>query len=375
MSSTQQRRHPAGHDGAKRVTLADVARLAGVSKTAASFVLTGRREEMRISTEIESRVLAAARETGYRPNIVSRSLRTGTTHTIGFVSDIVATTPFAGNFIKGALEAARDRGYLLLIAETEGDANLEQQLLEAMIDRQVDGVIFAAMYTRKLAVPRLLRARRAALLNAVPIRPTSLPSVIPDELEAGRTAATTLLDAGHRDGIYLIGPGPRRPTPTRGLAAVERLQGITGTLRAAGVKAAGTIGCEDWQPEFGYAAVQKILERRRRPRALICFNDRLALGAYNALAEAGLEVPTDTSVISFDDDPIASWLQPRLTTIAIPHYELGRRAIGLLLGNSVDGGDTHSPVIRVPMPLRARDSVQSPRGAPAPSRRRNRIPR
>ena len=108
-----------------------MARRAGVSQTAASFVLTGRREKMRISAEVEARVLRAAQETGYRPNIVSRSLRTGTTHTIGFISDTIATTPFAGDLIKGALEAARDRGYLLLIAETEGDRTLEQQLLEA----------------------------------------------------------------------------------------------------------------------------------------------------------------------------------------------------------------------------------------------------
>lgn len=345
--------------GAKRVTLADVARLAGVSKTAASFVLTGRREEMRISAQIEARVLEAARETGYRPNIVSRSLRTGTTHTIGFVSDIVATTPYAGNFIKGALEAARDRGYLLLIAETEGDATLERQLLEAMIDRQVDGIVFAAMYTRKLAVPRLLRSRRAVLLNAVPMRPAPLVSVIPDEIEAGRTAAHTLLESGHRQGIYLIGAGPRKPQPTRSLAAVERLQGITETLRAAGVEAAGAIAFHDWQPELGYAAVKKILRRRVQPRALICFNDRLALGAYNALAEAGLEVPGDTSVISFDDDPIASWVHPRLTTIAIPHYELGRKSIELLLEDRIDGDRSRSEIIRVPMPLRERESVQS----------------
>jgi LacI family transcriptional regulator len=361
MSTSQREGRPIRADGAKRVTLADVARLAGVSKTAASFVLTGRREEMRISTEIEARVLEAARVTGYRPNIVSRSLRTGTTHTIGFVSDIVATTPFAGNFIKGALEAARDHGYLLLIAETEGDATLEQQLLEAMIDRQVDGIVFAAMYTRKLAVPRLLRSRRAVLLNAVPMRPASLASVIPDELEAGRTAARTLLEAGHRDGIYLIGPGPRKPQPTRSLAGVERLQGITETLRAAGVEAAGAIGSEDWEPELGYAAVEKILQRRVQPRALICFNDRIALGAYNALAEAGLEVPGDTSVVSFDDDPIASWVHPQLTTIAIPHYELGRKSIELLLEHHTDGGGSRTQIVRVPMPLRRRASVQPPR--------------
>src|SRR4029453_18701492 len=90
----------------RRVTLADVARSAGVSQTAASFVLSGRREEMRISADVERRVLRAARKTGYRPNIVSRSLRTGTTQTIGFISDTVATPPFAGHLILGALHPA-----------------------------------------------------------------------------------------------------------------------------------------------------------------------------------------------------------------------------------------------------------------------------
>lgn len=170
----------------KRVTLAEVARLAGVSQTAASFVLTGRREEMRISADVEARVLRAARETGYRPNIVSRSLRTGTTHTIGFISDTVATTPFAGNFIKGALEAARDRGHLLLIAETEGDDRLQQELLETMVDRDVDGIVLASMYTRKLAVPKALAGRRAVLLNALPLRPAPLTAVVPAPAPAAR---------------------------------------------------------------------------------------------------------------------------------------------------------------------------------------------
>src|SRR5690348_8073402 len=193
MSTPPKHTRPNNRAAAKRVTLADVARRAGVSQTAASFVLTGRREEMRISIDVETRVLQAARETGYRPNIVSRSLRTGTTHTLGFISDTVATTPFAGNLIKGALEAARDRGHLLLIAETEGDPLLEQELLEAMVDRQVDGIVLASMYTRRLAVPKLLKSRAAVLLNAVPARPAPVISVIPDELTAGRTAAETLI--------------------------------------------------------------------------------------------------------------------------------------------------------------------------------------
>ena len=171
--------------GTTRVTLADVARRAGVSQTAASFVLSGRREEMRISADVEARVRKAARETGYRPNIVSRSLRTGTSHTIGFVSDTVATTPFAGHLIWGALDAARERGNLLFIGETEGDRDLEQQLIEAMHDRGVDGIVLASMYTREITVPRGLTHGPAVLLNAVPANGSTIPSVVPDEVERG----------------------------------------------------------------------------------------------------------------------------------------------------------------------------------------------
>jgi LacI family transcriptional regulator, galactose operon repressor len=346
----------------KRVTLADVARSAGVSQTAASFVLSGRREEMRISADVEARVLRAVRETGYRPNIVSRSLRTGTTQTIGFISDTVATTPFAGHLIWGALDAARDRGHLLLTGETEGDPELERQLIEAMHDRRVDGIVLASMYTRKIAVPKALLDGPAVLLNALPGRRSTIPSVLPDEIEAGHTAARVLLDAGHVDGIYLIGAEPQvNRMPKDSVAAVERLQGINEALAAAGVEASGAIGCGDWQPELGYSATQRLLEKAR-PSALICFNDRLAFGAYQALAEAALEVPADVSVVSFDDDVLASWVKPQLTTVALPHYELGRAAIELLLDRTRSHPrDGQALVQRIPMPLRERDSVRTRR--------------
>jgi LacI family transcriptional regulator len=343
----------------RRVTLADVARSAGVSQTAASFVLSGRREEMRISADVEDRVRRAAQETGYRPNIVSRSLRTGTTHTIGFVSDTVATTPFAGHLIWGALDAARERGHLLVIAETAGDPDLERQLIEAMHDRQVDGIVFASMYTRKVAVPKTLLDRPAVLLNALPARRSAIASVLPDETEAGRTAARVLLEAGHRKGIFLIGAGPQ-PTrvPKGSLAAVQRLTGIKEALGAAGVEMEGAVACPDWQPELGYEATRRLLEENRVPSALICFNDRLSLGAYQALAEAGLQVPSDVSVVSFDDDLIASWIKPQLTTIALPHYELGQTAIEVLLDGARQPSSGRPQVTYVPMLLRDRDSVR-----------------
>src|SRR5580765_2496366 len=114
-----------------RVRLADVARHAGVSPTTASFVLAGR-DDMRISEAVQTRVRAAAQELGYRPNLTARSLRTRSSRTIGLVSDTIATAPFAGELVRGAISAAAERGYVVLIAETEGDADLERRLLNEM---------------------------------------------------------------------------------------------------------------------------------------------------------------------------------------------------------------------------------------------------
>ncbi|MEV0757715.1 LacI family DNA-binding transcriptional regulator [Streptosporangium sp. NPDC050280] len=348
----------------KRVTLADVAKIAAVSTTTASLVLSGRGRELRISQDVEQRVLKAAEELQYRPNIVSVGLRTGTTRTIAFVSDTIATSRLAGDMIKGSLEAARERGVMLFIGETEGDPELERALLQAMQDRQVDGIILASMFTRTIKVPKTITAVPAVLLNALPRQPSPLSSIVPDEVEAGRTAARLLLKAGHREGIHLVGAGPgMRNVPAGSVAAVERLAGIREVLGEAGVKIASGRVCPDWQPEYGLDATRAILEKGR-PRALICFNDRIALGAYQALSDHGLRIPQDVSVISFDDHPLASWMRPKLTTVALPHYDLGRRAVDVLfaeIGHHRDGGaGRESETHRVPMPLRDRESVAPP---------------
>ncbi|MFD0817766.1 LacI family DNA-binding transcriptional regulator, partial [Micromonospora zhanjiangensis] len=338
--------------GHNRATLADVARRAGLSKTAASMVLNGR-EGTRLSAEAHQRVFAAAEELGYRPNVAARSLRTRKTATIAFVSDIVATTRFAGDLIRGALDAARERDHVLLIAETQGDPAFERHAIDAMLDRQVDGVIYAAMATRRLTVPQALRAGPVVLLNAT--SPDDLPCVLPDDEGAGRTATTTLLDRGHRDRIAVIGRNRLKETdPEVSLAAAARLRGIRAALADVGAGVPREVFCQDWLPEHGYAAMRTLLRRPDRPTAVVCMNDRLAFGAYQALAEAGLEVPRDVSVVSFDDDPIAAWLRPGLSTVALPHETMGRRAVELLLDDRAIGSTV------VPMSLRRRGSVAPP---------------
>jgi LacI family transcriptional regulator len=331
-----------------RATLLDVARRAGVSRTTASFVVTGRRD-MRISADAEQRVLRAVRELNYRPNLMARGLRTNFTNTVGLVSDTIASEAFAGEVIRGSVATALNHRHLLFIGETEGDTEVEKRVVQDMLDRGVDGFLYAAMYTREARLPAALRARPVVMLNCL-TKDRRTPAVVPDEFEAGRTAARTMLEAGHREGMWVVG----EVLPVV-YAATQRLAGITEVLSAERLAAAGSVDCL-WWPESAYEAIGRLLVAGERPTGLICLNDRVAFGAYQAIAEAGLRIPQDISIVSFDDSDLASWLRPALTSIAIPHFELGRRAVEVLLTSPRPDG-----VRMILMPLRQRASVGPPR--------------
>lgn len=334
----------------QRATLLQVAQRAGVSRSTASFVLAGRHLDMRISEDARQRVLRAAQELDYRPNLMARSLRTKVTRTIALVSDTLASDPYAGRAIHGSLAAAIAHGHLLFIGETEGDPLVEERLISEFLDRQVDAFVYASMFTRYVRVPKLLRGRPVVLLNCLTrAAKPAYHSVIPDELAAGWNAAKVLIEAGHRDGIHLVGSPAQHV-----FAGRERLAGIKEGLAAAGTRLAGVIDC-DWWPDSAYDAVSRVLHSGARPKVLICLNDRVALGAYQALRGAGQTIPDDVSVVSFDDSEMAAWLRPQLTSIALPHYQLGWQAVDLLLGPAREPG-----VVRIPMAVRLRASVGKP---------------
>ncbi|MGU3356383.1 LacI family DNA-binding transcriptional regulator [Microbacterium sp. M4A5_1d] len=343
---------------APRVTLREVAERAGVSRSAVSFVMNGRTDQ-RLSDDVFERVRRAADELGYRPNITAQTLRTGRSGTVALVSDFVSSTSFANSMVRGAMQELRERDTLLFTVDTQGDAELEEQLLQSLLGRDIDGVIYASMFTRTIALPRALEGVPTVLLNCV-TADGSIDAVVPDELAAGRDAARMLLDHGHRDDIWFVGA---LPAGSRGgaawpewdpIALAERRAGIDAVLAAAGTSLAGVTAIDDdWDVANGRRAVSRMLaEPRVRPTALVCANDALAVGAYQALHHAGLGVPTDVSVIGFDGSPYARAVEPELTSIALPHIELGRRAAAMLAAP----GD--SPRLeRVPMPIRAGGSV------------------
>lgn len=345
----------------RRVTLAQVAAHAGVSPSAVSFVMNGRTDQ-RLSAETFERVRRAADELGYRPNMTAKTLRTGRSGTVALVSDFVASTSFANSMVRGALEELRRQDTLLFTVDTQGEPELEEQLLHSLIGRHIDGVIYASMFTREVALSPLLRSVPLVLLNCVSKEADTVPAVVPDERRAGFDAAELLRAAGHDRHIWFV--GTLAPGRTGGhawhdwnpLALTQRLGGIAERLSQDGLALAGEVPiAEDWDAVDGRAAVADLLSSGARPTALICVNDAVAVGAYQALRAAGLEVPRDVSIVGFDGSQLALMVEPELTTLALPQEELGRRAARLLHAPSGDP----SPVL-VRMPLRNGASVAVP---------------
>jgi LacI family transcriptional regulator len=314
---------------------------------------------MRISVDAQERVLRAARELNYRPSLLARSLRTNRSQTIGLLSDGIATDAYAGEMIRGSLTSALLHEHMLFVAETAGDAELEKQLINNMLDRGVGGFLYASMYTRRVRISTALREHPLVLVNCVARTANTLSTVIPDERGAGRAAARVLLRDGHSDSIVVVGE-----TPAHVLAGVERLAGVQHVLAEQGLTLAGSIPTS-WWPEPSYAAVAEFLAQGHRPSAFICLNDRIAMGTYQACHDVGLAIPDDISVVSFDDSDLASWLRPQLTSVAIPHFEMGRRAVEILLGQ-----ETPPQVHQVPMTLRERASAAPPARPGSVGRRR-----
>ena len=254
----------------------------------------------------------------------------------------------------GCRDAAHKAGHVLLVLETGGEPARESEAIEAVLDRQVDGIIFGVMRARELFVPDIPPATNVVMLNAS--NKKHPVSVLPDELSGGRAAVRLLADAGHRNGIALIGHNQEvEKNLFRSATVGQRLAGIRTEMAERGLRFAAEESCWDWEPQHGYDVTLSLLKERRDIRALLCMNNRLAFGAYQALADRGLSVPHDVSVVSFDNDELASYLRPGLTTVALPHEAMGRTSIELLLDHN-RRPDQHL----IPMPIIERGSIHPP---------------
>lgn len=334
----------------RAATSADVARLAGVSRTAVSLVLNGRGEGQ-IAPETQAAIHAAAAELRYRPNRVALSLRHQQTHTIGVVTDAIATTAFGGRMLAGAMGVAHEAGYVLLVIDTMDDPELQAEALVTLHDRKVDGLMVAAM-SQRLYEPGPDVPAGTVLVNCHDSA-GRFTSVTADEEGGGRAAVRCLLDAGHRRIALLTGRMDAE-------AAALRLAGNRAALAEARLTAVAE-GLGGWDISDGFAAGTELLGRPDRPTGIVCSNDRSALGVLLAAARLGLDVPGDVSLVGYDDDEnVAPTCVPALTTVALPHREIGETATHLLLETLQK--PRHRPPTQhlLPCPLVERATVAAP---------------
>lgn len=315
-------------------------------------------ESARASDETRERVRATAARLGYGANRIARSLRRQQSEMIGLLSEEIATTPHAGRIILGAQQAARERGLTLVLINTTRDDDDIQRDTDALLRQQVDGVLYATMYHREIVLPASLEAIPTVLIDSASAD-GRVPSVVPDEEGGAYAAVQELTDHGHRRIGFLT--NAEDVPATRG-----RLAGYRRALGDVGVEYdAALVVAEPSETPGGYKAAREILNRPGRPTALFCYNDRMAMGAYRAAAELGLRIPTDLSIVGFDNQElIAEGLYPALTTVALPHFEMGRWALDALAGLMDSEGDlesrpTHQPAV-LSCPLVRRQSVAAP---------------
>jgi LacI family transcriptional regulator len=336
----------------KRPTMGDVARLSGVSQTTVSFVINDV-PNTNISEKTRAAVMKAVKELGYTPNAMAIGLRTSQSRVIGLVADEIAITPFGGYIIQGAQDAARENRRLLMLMNSGKDASIEDEEIGILLSRQVEGIIFATMRHRIIEPPQLLYQIPSVLLDCRD-GDNTLPSVVPDEFLGGYQATEALLRKGHRC-IGMINTSENVPS------AKLREKGFRQALTDHGILVNDNLIAygDDGNAKTGYDGAKTLFSRYEHMTALFCFNDRVAMGTYDALRQMQKKIPDDVAVIGFDNyEIIAANLYPELTTMHLPLYEMGRWALEKVLQIAQSTGENESPQqVTIPCPLVMRNSI------------------
>jgi LacI family transcriptional regulator len=331
----------------RRPTMIDVANEARVSQTTVSLVLN-HADGARLSAETRQRVMKAAGKLGYQP-VRRGAPGSATAASIGFVCDEISTDPWTAIGLDGVREKAWERGLTVMVMATRGDADMETASLAQLTAQPLVGLIYATINTRLVDAPATTPTLPTVLLNCHATN-GALPSVVPGEAAGGHAATDLLIEAGHRRIGYVNGEASME-------ASRHRFRGYRQALATADLPFDPELVREgNWQPLSGYEAARDLMNLKRPPTAIFCANDLMAVGAYEALHELGLRIPDDVAVMGYDDREIAQHLHPPLTTVLLPHFEMGSIAAELLL-DAASGSTGRPRQIKVECPIVKRRSV------------------
>ena len=334
-----------------RPTMTDVARAAGVSQSSVSLVLN-RMIGARIADATRERVMTAARELGYELPHARRHVRTPTErNVIAYLVDEISTSPHPVVSLDGARDAGWEAGFLVAAHVTRSDPALEAATIEIIKrDPSVLGIIYSTIFTRKVSPPASLESIPTVMLNCY-AEGRRFHSIIPGEVAGAFSATQHLISNGHRRIGFINGESWMD-------AAADRLKGYREALATADIAFNQSLFKNgDWLPLTGYKLALELLRMLSPPTAIFCANDLMALGAMEAASELGLCVPEDLSVMGYDDQELARYTHPPLSTLVLPNYEMGRRATDLLIDLAVHNKPIRPMTIKIDGPLIERASV------------------
>jgi LacI family transcriptional regulator len=311
-----------------------------------------------VNAETRVRILRIAADLGYAPDRIASGLRRKRTGIVGFIGDNVATTPFAGQLIAGARAVGREYDTLVLVAESGTDVDDDETLIARLSEQRVDGLLIARMYHQRVRKQRIPTGVPAVVLDGAPEPGWPIDYVVPDEAQIATLACERLLWEGHRDFAYV------NTDDDDSLAAHERLSGVRSTLQQAGVAVPpGRVLRVASTAAGGRAAGSALFETADPPTAIICFNDQIAMGILQSAARHGWDVPREVSVIGIDNlQNVADSVDPGLTTVALPHFDMGCWAMKRLMAR-IDKSYDDAPGehYRMPGMLVERGTVAPPR--------------
>lgn len=308
------------------VTIKDIARLANVSVTTVSRVINNKSEG--VSAETRQKILQLVEELGYKPNAIARGLVTKKTKTIGLIVPDISN-PFFPDIARGVEDGAHIYGYNVFLCNTDDDLEKEIEYINALNEKYVDGIIFTGtgsisssnfrhiMELIKSGIPVVMMDRR--------IDSDEIYGVFVDNFEGGYLAARHLVELGHRKIACITGP-------LKVKNARERLEGYKKALSESGIEIDERLIYEgDYKMAGGMVGMEKLLKENEEITAVFTCNDLMAYGAYKTIRSLGRRIPDDISVVGFDDIQLSQIVEPSLTTVKQPSYDMGLAAARMLI--------------------------------------------
>ena len=320
-------------DREKNPTMTDVAKLAGVSQSTVSLVINGK-ETSSIPQTTKDKVWEAIRSLDYRPNAIARALQGSGSGVIGFITDELVTTNFAGNIYKGAQDTTWKKHKMLMLVNLDNHRGMLDEAIDMMLSYRVEGFVIATKYHHEFLLPD--RSMEVPVVFANCFDPMGrYASFVPNEGKGAYDAVRHMIERGHTRIAFLSNELKIPATASREQGYLQALKDYGLSCQADMLLPIKIRGSEV------YRAATKLLQRKDRPTAILCYNDRCAVSVYSAIADLGLKTGRDVSVVGFDNQTvITEFVYPGLTTMQLPHYEMGKAAMQYLFdlksGNKIE---------------------------------------